>query len=86
MALSCLQAAPSGVGQEVLSVTQAQVIPLPRRQNGVEPYLSKKQLAACLGFSERWVDYRVDEGMPVHRFSKRRRFRLSEVEAWLEER
>jgi excisionase family DNA binding protein len=51
-----------------------------------EPYLSKRQLADLLGFSVRWVDYKVREGMPSHRFGKRRRFRLSEVERWLEGR
>ncbi len=51
----------------------------------IEPWLNKRQLAAHLGFSARWVDYRVAEGMPSHVFGRRRRFRLSEVERWLEE-
>jgi len=50
-----------------------------------EPWLDKRQLAAHLGFSARWVDYRVSEGMPSHTFGKRRRFRISEVERWLED-
>ncbi len=62
----------------------ATVIQFPAR--AAKPYLSKRQLADVLGFSVRWVDYRVHEGMPSHRFGKRRRFRLSEVERWLERR
>lgn len=51
---------------------------------GVEPWLSKRQLAQHLGFSERWVELRVKAGMPHKRFGGRLRFRASEVEAWLE--
>ena len=52
----------------------------------VEQLLTKRQLAEHLGRSTRWVELRVREGMPSEppttRFP-RRRFRLSEVEAWL---
>lgn len=60
----------------------APVIPLhpPHRQ-----YLTKRQLADVLGFSERWVDYRRKEGMPAHDFGEIR-FLLPECEAWLESR
>jgi hypothetical protein len=52
----------------------------------VEQMLTKQQLAGHLGRSTRWIELRVREGMPSEapttRFP-RRRFRLSEVEAWL---
>ena len=53
---------------------------------GVEPWLSKKQLAAHLGFTTRWVELRVTEGMPSERWGGRFRFRVSEVEPWLKGR
>ncbi len=52
----------------------------------VEQLLTKRQLAEHLGRSTRWIELRVREGLPseppTNRFP-RRRFRLSEVEAWL---
>jgi hypothetical protein len=53
---------------------------------GVEPWLSKKQLAGHLGYSTRWVELRVNEGMPCERWGGRLRFHVSEVEPWLKER
>ncbi len=53
---------------------------------GDEPWLSKKQLAAHVGFTTRWVELRVAEGMPCQRWGNRLRFRVSEVEPWLKER
>jgi predicted DNA-binding transcriptional regulator AlpA len=51
-----------------------------------EPYLTKAQVADHYGFSPRWVELRVGDGMPCYRFGGRVRFRLSEVESWLQER
>ncbi len=49
-----------------------------------ESFVSKGALAAHLGMSERWVELRMKEGLPVHRFRRTVRFRISEVEQWLE--
>jgi hypothetical protein len=52
----------------------------------VEQLLTKRQLAEHLGRSTRWVELRVRQGMPSEAPTTRfphRRFRLSEVEAWL---
>jgi phage terminase Nu1 subunit (DNA packaging protein) len=60
------------------------VIQLPSR--GVERVLTKKQLAAHLGRSERWVELRVREGMPVLEATDRygrRRYKLRACEEWL---
>ena len=48
--------------------------------------LTKKQLAAHLGRSARWVELKVREGMPVEQATDRygrRRYDLEAVEAWL---
>lgn len=62
-----------------------QVIQLPSR--GAGTLLTKKQLAAHLGRSERWVELKVREGMPVEAATDRygrRRYSLRAVEAWLD--
>jgi hypothetical protein len=64
----------------------ATVIPFP---NGAsfEPWVSKKQLARHLGYSTRWIELRQREGLPHQRhWNGHCRYRISEVEAWLEER
>ena len=51
-----------------------------------EHLVTKRQLAQYLGRSTRWVEMRVREGMPSESPTTRypqRRFRLSDVEAWL---
>jgi hypothetical protein len=39
-----------------------------------EPWLSKQEMAQPLGFSRRWVELRVQEGMPCESFGTRLRF------------
>ncbi len=53
-----------------------------------DPELSYKQLSNHLNISERFIRARVAEGMPASYdwSGKRRSFRLSEVEAWLNQR
>ncbi len=52
-----------------------------------EPYLTKRQVAERLGFSERWVDLkRRDEGLPAHRIGGQPRFLWSEVRDWIQQR
>jgi hypothetical protein len=65
----------------------AQVLPFPTTH---EPWLSKAQIAMHFGRTTRWVELRMRDGMP-HRKDGRSRyartmFRLSEVEAWMEDR
>jgi hypothetical protein len=52
----------------------------------IEPWLTKKQLARHLGFSTRWVELRLRDGLPSRLIGGRRRFRLSEVERWVDGR
>jgi hypothetical protein len=64
-----------------------QLIQLPARAAGEDMILTKKQLAARLGRSERWIELRVrDGGLPVieatDRFG-RRRYNLKAVESWM---
>lgn len=53
------------------------------RHPGLEPWMTKPQLADHLGFSTRWVELRVKDGMPHERMGGRLRFRASVVERWL---
>ena len=62
-----------------------QVVRLPSRGDTL---LTKKQLAAHLGRSERWVELKVKEGMPVEDSTDRygrRRYNLRLVDTWLNE-
>lgn len=47
-------------------------------------WLTLAQLADHLQVSERWLKYRIKEGMPSALIANRRKFRASEVEGWLE--
>lgn len=58
-----------------------EVIPL----GNYEHFVSRKQLAQYYGFSLRWVSLRTAEGMPSQMFGNRRRYLLSETNAWLAE-
>lgn len=60
----------------------AQIIPFPLRTDW-EPELSKRQLAERFGYTTRWVELRMREGMPSRMVGAQRRFRLSECEQWL---
>lgn len=48
-----------------------------------EPFVTKSELALHMGFSVRWVERRVREGMPHHRVGGRLRFQKSTAIAWL---
>lgn len=50
----------------------------------LEPWLTQKEIAAHLGCSERWIKYRVVDGMPSAIIAGRRKFRASESEKWLQ--
>lgn len=50
----------------------------------LEPWLDKRGLADHLGCGIRWVEMRVAEGMPCTMIAGRRKFKVSEVEPWLE--
>lgn len=59
----------------------------PRYAGAPEPWIKKRQLAAHLDVSERWIELRMREGLPCNRLSRGAvRFRIADVEAWLSER
>jgi excisionase family DNA binding protein len=68
-----------------VSQQTAQVLQFPKRP-GAERMLTAAELAELLGMSERWIAYRVKEGMPSQRYGRARRFRLTDVDAWLQRR
>jgi hypothetical protein len=49
-----------------------------------EPWLDRRALAKHLGCSVRSVELRMAEGMPAWRVMGRVKYRISEVEPWLE--
>jgi hypothetical protein len=57
-----------------------------RIRDGNEPWMSKRELAEHLGFSVRWVEYRIAEGLPHRVFGGRIRVQPSAAMAWLETR
>ena len=62
-----------------------QVVTLPSRGDAL---LTKKQLATVLCRSERWVELKVRDGMPMEEATDRygrRRYNLRLVQAWLNE-
>jgi phage terminase Nu1 subunit (DNA packaging protein) len=66
----------------------AEIVRFPGRQ-ATPSLLSKKQLAMELGYSPRWVNLRMNEGMPVEpraNPSEEARFDLARVKAWLDAR
>ena len=65
---------------QVVSLEQERMV-----RRGREPWCTKQELAEHLGFSVRWVELRVQEGMPARRMGQRLRFQVSVVEAWLDE-
>ncbi len=67
-------------------MSTARVIAFPQHRREPEPLLTLRQLAARCQRSERWLRYRLAEGMPSHRWGGGHRFRFSEVEAWMGER
>lgn len=54
-----------------------------RRRPEPEPWLRKAGIAKHLGFSTRWVEMRLRDGMPSELWGGERRFRVTDVEAWL---
>jgi len=64
----------------------AEVVPFPAHRIVNESYRTKRQIAEHYGLSTRTVDRKVEEGMPFEYIGGRRRFKLSEVDAWLRKR
>lgn len=50
----------------------------------LEPWMTKAELAGYFGCSARWLEYRMDEGMPHTVIAGRIKFKPSECEPWLE--
>jgi excisionase family DNA binding protein len=50
-----------------------------------EPYINIDQAAAYLNVKVRWLYERSTKGkMPVHRLGRHLRYRVSELDAWVE--
>ena len=66
------------------AATADNVIAFPTRS--ADRLLTLTELGERIGFSERWLRYRLKEGMPARRWGSRLRFDAPEVERWLEAR
>jgi hypothetical protein len=51
-----------------------------------EPWVTKRQLAAHLRVTPRWVELQQRDGLPHLRMGRMNRYRISAGEAWLRER
>ena len=74
-----------------MSATVSSITDHPRFKRVRAAALTKKQLSAVIGFSERWIELRHRDGLPVHRLpNNEARYWLPEVEAfvaeWIERR
>lgn len=68
-------------------MSQAKVIAFPAHRMGErEPWLTRRDLAEHLQVCVKTVDNLVAAGMPSIKPGRFRRFRLSQVEPWLEQR
>jgi predicted DNA-binding transcriptional regulator AlpA len=56
-----------------------------RMRRDLEPFVSKRRVAAYLGRSERWIEQQYRHGFPHHKDGPSRlvRFRLSEVDEFM---
>lgn len=52
-------------------------------QDTCEAWQTKRQLAAHLGCSTRWIDLQHRKGLPSILIGSQRRYRRTAVEAWL---
>jgi predicted DNA-binding transcriptional regulator AlpA len=65
---------------------QARIIAFPAHRRHPERLLTLSEVREARGGSERWWRYRIAEGLPTVRWGGTLRFRISEIEAWMEAR
>jgi hypothetical protein len=76
---------PQSLSQSFRGESAIVAIGIMKVDKGPEPWIDKRALASCLGFSKRWVEQRTSEGMPSRLMGGQRRYRLSVAESWLRE-
>jgi hypothetical protein len=57
----------------------------PQTDLDVEAWIERSDLGLQLGKDDWWIELRVREGMPSRPHARPRQFKLSEVNAWLNE-
>jgi hypothetical protein len=62
----------------------ATLVSYPSERRQAHRLVPLSELRERFGFSVRWWRYRIAEGMPSHKWGKRLRFDVCEVEAWLD--
>jgi excisionase family DNA binding protein len=55
------------------------------REDGqhVDPMITKRDLAERLGISQRWIEYRMTDGLPFVRMGRAVRFQPTQVMSWI---
>lgn len=66
------------------AIASAVIKRLEDRPRDSAPWIDKRQLAAELRCSVRWIEDRLRDGMPSAMIAGRRKFLRAEVERWLE--
>lgn len=69
---------------EAIAARAAELVPAPAAPDP-DRWLTAAELAAYLSMSERWVHYLRAGGMPHAEIGGKRRFKVCEVEPWMEE-
>jgi hypothetical protein len=62
----------------------ARVIRFPTERREARRLVDVAGLIEAFGFSRRYWAYRVAEGLPAHRWGRRLRFSIDEVERWMD--
>lgn len=66
-------------------IRMAEIVEFPPGEPAkIEPWVDQRHLCELLACKPRWIEYRLKDGLPHALIAGRRKFRLSEVERWLE--
>lgn len=68
-----------------MSVASDLLLDIEHLVSGQEPWRDKLGIAGHYSCGIRWIEGRMEEGMPCAYIAGRAKFRVSEVEPWLEE-
>jgi hypothetical protein len=73
------------MGARQMTMT-ARIVRFPVERREARRLVDVAGLIEAFGYSERFWRYRIADGLPCHRWGRRLRFSIEEVEAWLDER
>jgi hypothetical protein len=68
-----------------VAISDSKAKPRPPTDLDVEAWIERSDLGLQLGKDDWWIELRLREGMPSRPHARPRQFKLSEVNAWLNE-